>query len=128
MLRSQPKARSSGLLRSAFLRCGFSLEQPLSTKNISERVVPFVARVFVHDFVRCHPRILPSPRLRPRRRILDGEPIKEVVAVGTGKALDDVKTIGRSAEARLRREIRCIDDESIALPMADRVAHPFPDV
>jgi hypothetical protein len=53
--------------------------------------------------------------------------VREVVRTGPGPALDKMQILPRALIISLRAEVRHIDDEAIALPMAARVAVPLAD-
>src|SRR5207244_5701434 len=42
--------------------------------------------------------------------------------------LDETQVLSRAEEIRLVREIRCLDDQRLALPTAARVSQPLPDL
>src|SRR5579883_3057342 len=69
-----------------------------------------------------------GPRLRPHCRIFDGDPVFERSRARSHPALNQVQVLTRALKIGLRAEIRHVDDEGIALPMAARVAIPLPDV
>jgi len=98
-----------------------------AAQHVAERVVAFVTRVLVDVLVGGVPRILSAPRFLPRLRIVDGETIEQGVGVHARKPLDDMQLFARALELCLVREVRGIDDERIALPVPNGVAHPFPD-
>src|SRR5579864_4741389 len=83
-----------------------------------------MTRVLVHCLVGGCPRILASPRPRPRVRVLDGERVQQRVGVEPREPLSNPEVVARSAEPRLIREVGGLYHESVALPMADRVAQP----
>ena len=51
-----------------------------------------------------------------------------VVASTRRKRSIDLQVLGRAAELLLRREVGGLDDQRVAFPAADRIAHPRPDV
>src|SRR5215468_3787058 len=111
------------LLTSHFLLL-VSLLRPRPAQNVEHRVVALVAGVLGHlhltqillQVERC------GPGARERRRILDGELVVDRVDVDAPEALDHMQAGCRTAVSRLRREIRDIDDERVAVPAASRVA------
>src|SRR5215831_21066333 len=107
-----------------FFSC-FFLTQPGAAKDVLQRVVRFVACIFVYLFVRCRPGVLAGPWPRPSCRILDRELIEESVRSHTSESFDDMHILGGSPEPGFVREIGGIDDESVAFPVADRIAHPL---
>src|ERR1044071_831947 len=58
------------------------------------------------------------------RRVVDRETVLQGIRTGAGEALDYVQVGVRSAEGGLAGKVGGIDYESVAVPMADRVAHP----
>src|SRR5438552_467513 len=119
--------RSAGSRLKFLLLTFFSFFLSRAAEHAGERVVAFVAGVLVETLGRRVPRIFAGPRSVPRRRILDSEAIEERPRIDAREALDDVQVLARAAELRLVREVGRVDDERIALPMPDRVAHPFAD-
>src|ERR1019366_2103013 len=75
---------------------GFFFENARASQNITERVVSFVARVFVHLVVGRRPVVPAGPRLGPRMRVIDGKPVEEVLLVEARNALDHVEILARS--------------------------------
>src|SRR5258707_8230800 len=69
--------------------------------------------------------LLGRPGPRPHRRILDRYGIFKRVRPRPRPPLDHVKILARPLKIGLRTEVRYIDDECIALPMAARVAVPL---
>ena len=53
--------------------------------------------------------------------------IFERIGSGARPALDQMQILARALKIRLRTEIRHVDDERIAFPMAARVAVPLAD-
>src|SRR5262245_43758269 len=100
-----------GRSRGGFLLVACRLE------DVVQAVVAFVARVLVEiPFARPHV-LFDRPRLRPRRRIVDGETVLDAVLARAREALDHVKRRARPAVVRLVAEVRGFDDERAALPM-----------
>src|SRR5262245_51459385 len=60
----------------------FRLAQPGAAKDVAQRVVPFMARVFVEMILRDRPRVFTRPRPIPRVGILDRELILQRVRSG----------------------------------------------
>src|SRR5438093_2593735 len=77
-----------------------------AAEDVAEGVIRFVARVLIQLVARCRPGVLPCPRLFPRRRILDGEPIEQRLAVDAGESFDDMEVLARSSKPGLVREVR----------------------
>ncbi len=72
--------------------------------------------------------LLDSPRLYPHGRVLDGDLVFEGVGAGPRPALDQVQVLARALKIGLRAEVRHVDNERIAVPIAARIAVPLPDV
>src|SRR5215475_8972914 len=66
-----------------------------------------------------------GPWSRPYCRILDGDPVFERGRASSCPALDEVQILARALKISFRREVRHVDHECIALPMATRVAVPL---
>src|SRR6266700_6897414 len=116
--------RSGSLL---CLRRLVSLSQPRAAQNIAPRAISLVAGVFINMFAGCRPGVFAGPGLCPRCRILDREAIEQRFGVDAREALDHVQILTRSSEPGLVGEIGGVDDQRVALPMTDRVAHPLAD-
>src|SRR5262249_46792427 len=72
--------------------------------------------------------LLYGPGLGPDRWIFDGHDVFERGRGGPRPALNEVQVLARAPIIGLPTEIRHVDDEGIALPMAARVAKPLADV
>src|SRR5262249_29243094 len=72
--------------------------------------------------VECH-----RPGLRPHGRILDRDGITKRFRVDAHPPFNEVQILVRPLEIRLRREIRDIDDQRLAVPATARVTPPEPD-
>src|ERR1035438_7916990 len=115
----------AGLLLFCSLGRGFFfLSQACTLQNVFQRVVSFVTGVFINLTIRLRPGVLPGPGLGPRGGILHGEAIENRVLVNPAEALDHVQVLGRSAEARLVREIRGVYYQCITIPMAHGISQP----
>src|SRR6266702_7417401 len=73
-------------------------------------------------------RNLHGPRLRKRRRIVDGKLIEERIRIEAPEAFDEAHVLAGASESRLVGEIRRLEDQGIALPMAARVPLPLADM
>src|SRR5882672_11864704 len=69
-----------------------------------------------------------GPRTRPHRRIFDRDGVFERVRPGPRPTLDQMQILARALKIGLRTEVRHVDDEAIALPVAARVAVPLANV
>src|SRR5262249_17864287 len=65
------------------------------------------------------------PRPRPHGRIFDGDLVFECGGGAPRPAFDHVQIVARALKISLRTEIRHVDHERIAFPMAARVAVPL---
>src|SRR5262245_31532256 len=83
-------ARMRSLLLFALLGVVGFLE-PRALENVLERVVAFVARVFVQAILGCRPRVLAGPRLSPRVLIFNRKPILQRLVVDAREPFDDVQ-------------------------------------
>src|SRR6266704_369761 len=64
----------------------------------------------------------------PCCRIFDREFVEDGVLIDACEAFDHMQVFTGSSEVSLIGEIRCVDDQRIALPAAARVAHQLADV
>src|SRR5215468_4695789 len=69
--------------------------------------------------------LLDGPSPSPHRRIFDGHDIFKRGWSDPRPALDQVQVLKRPLKVGLRAEVRHVDDERIALPVATRVAVPL---
>src|SRR5215475_2118617 len=65
------------------------------------------------------------PRPGPYGRIFDGDPVFERGRARSRPALDQVQVLARALKISFRSEVRHVDHERIALPVAPRVAVPL---
>src|SRR5262249_19222354 len=72
--------------------------------------------------------LLGGPRPRPNGRILGRDLVIERSRSRPRPAFDQVQVFARTLEIGLRTEIRHVDDECIALPVAARVAIPLANI
>src|SRR4029450_13481361 len=100
-----------------------------AAQDRGEHVVAFVALVRQQLEARgCNPRDRQLPRSRVGLGIVDGHFVLKNVLLGPGEALDQfhvgamTQTVAVGPDARLVREVRGFDDESVPFPMAARVA------
>src|SRR5207245_9079770 len=69
--------------------------------------------------------LLDRPRPRPHRRILDRDGVFERARPGPRPAFEQMQVLARALIISLRTEVRHVDHQRIALPMAARVAVPL---
>src|SRR6266566_4314178 len=104
-----------------------------SREEMHDVVVIFVTRVLVHLLtgIDLSPWNSRRPRSGPCFRILDRKFVSERIRARAGEALRDAERFRIGAlenHAVVRAEIRRLDHERIALPMAARVAQPLMQV
>src|SRR5215467_5901953 len=92
----------------------FLLLTSYAPQNISQRVIRFVARVFVHVLVRDGPSHFPCPRPCPRGRIFHSKTVEQGPRSRSSEAFDHVQVLRRSTEARFISEVRGIDYQRFA--------------
>src|SRR5215472_18349886 len=85
---------------SLFLFSLFLLFKSYAPQNIPQRVVRFVARVFVHVLVRDGPSHFACPRPCPRGRIFHCKTVEQRPRSGAGEAFDHLQVFRRPAEVR----------------------------
>src|SRR5437867_1227059 len=71
---------------------------------------------------------LHGPRLCKCRRIVNRELVKKRVRIQALEAFREPHVLAGSSEGRLVCEIRRLDDQGIAFPMAARVSFPLADI
>src|SRR6516165_12015201 len=69
--------------------------------------------------------LLDRPRPGPHRRVFHRDLVRERSRPGARPALDQVQVLARALIIGFRTEVRHVDDEGIALPMAARIAVPL---
>src|SRR5258708_30216293 len=72
--------------------------------------------------------LLGGPRACPHGRIFDGDGVLERVWPGPGPALDEVQVLPRALIIGLWTEVRYVNDEGVAIPVATGVAIPLADI
>ena len=87
-----------------------------------------MARVPGNEVVDAIEGNLAAPGTRERRRIVDGELVENRVGAHAGEAFDHLQALGRAAKSLERMKVRRLDDERIAFPPSDRIAHPGAEV
>src|SRR5262245_58592171 len=100
---------------------------PGAAQNIFERVVGFMTGIFVNMLVGGRPGELAGPRPCPGGWILNRKSIQQRIGGDARETFDNVQVLARSTVSRFVREIGCIDNECVAFPMTDGVAHPLAD-
>src|SRR5258706_15763927 len=73
------------------------------------------------------PRIFPGPWSRPCRWVGDREAIEQSIGTDARETLHNMQLLGCSAESGFVCEVGRIDDERIAFPAANGIAHPVAD-
>ena len=91
-------------------------------------VVALVAGVLVERLVAPPHRDRRRPRARPGLGIGHGVGVVQRVRVHPGQALDQGHVAGRAPPAALVVEVRGLDHQCVALPVAARVPRPLADV
>src|SRR5712671_1534901 len=71
---------------------------------------------------------LDGPWPHPHGRIVDRDLISKLSRAGPRPAFDHMQVLPRTPKVSLRTEVRDVDDESISLPVATRIAKPLADV
>src|SRR4051812_43954209 len=94
-------------------------------QDARQRVVTFVASVFVNVGIDRNERQLTRERGGERRRIVEREAIDDFVLRNAREALGHHGVLGRAAETLLGTEVARLDDEGVAFPMTDGIAHPL---
>src|SRR5262249_11132358 len=69
--------------------------------------------------------LLGGPRPCPRGRVFYRDLVAERRRPGAREALDQMQALARSLEIGLRTEVRHVDDEGVAFPVAARIAVPL---
>ena len=87
-----------------------------------------MAGVLVDPGVAGRPDVLSAPWRGPDVGILDRELVEQRVGVDPGEAFHDMKIASRAPEGRRVVEVGGVAHERVALPVADRVAQPAPDL
>src|SRR5262245_30060323 len=111
-------------LGSLLLRKRFLISR--AAQNIHQRVVPFVARVLEDALVGLRHRYGRAPRTRERGRVVHGELVQQRVLVDASETLDEMELVVSPAKTGPAVEVRRVDDERVALPLAARIAQPRP--
>src|SRR5216683_4515759 len=79
-------------------------------------------------FLLQHKWQMRGPGLRVRLRVVDGDVVYQMIVVDPSDALDDMEGLAvrvpQAVQPRLVVEIHGVGNQSISLPMTDRVAHP----
>ena len=91
-------------------------------ENPGQCVVPFVTGRFenlIGLLIGLRKGKLECPGCCERRGILDGRAVDDQIRSCAREALHEVQIVTRSLKIRLRREVRRVDDEGVAVPTAD---------
>ena len=96
-----------------------------AAEDVRQRVVTLVTRELQHGLGVClRERHRERPRLRPCRRIVDGDRPFDSIRRRTREALDQTKRRGvRVAVRAAIFVVGGLDDERVAIPVAARIAH-----
>src|SRR6266702_7425736 len=117
-------------IRTSSLRKG-ELFEASSMQQPREAIVSFDAARLIINSVRLvalpGELLLGGPWPCPHCRIFDGHGVFERGWPGARPALDQVQVLARALIIGLRTEVRYVDDEGIALPVATRIAVPLAD-
>src|SRR5207244_4621329 len=97
-------------------------------ENTDHSLGRLVTRVLIDLAVSQLRRSHGCPGFRPRRRIVDRDFVVDSVRADACKTFDGGQVLVRSPKVTLGRVIGCVDDQSVALPVTDRVTEPLPDV
>ncbi len=97
-------------------------------EEIDHSVVSLVACILEHGTFAFRHRDRGGPGLGERIRVVDGVLVEERVVVDTREAFLDVHLGAGPPEARFVREVRCVDDQRVAFPMATRIPAPLTDI
>src|SRR2546426_5629585 len=90
-------------------------------------VISLVTGVLENPALALPPGNCGRPGFRPGCWILECDFVIDRVGIETREALDHMQAAGRTSEVRLVGEIRRIDDQCVAVPMAARVAEVLAD-
>src|SRR5712671_5414604 len=99
-----------------------------SAEVIRQAVIALVTRELEYRALGLHHRKLSFPRSCPCCRIFNREFVEDGVLADACEAFDHMQVFTGSSEVSLIGEIRCVDNQRIALPAATRVAHQLADV
>src|SRR6266446_1293774 len=117
-------------IRTSSLRKG-ELFEASSMQQPREAIVSFdAARLVINSVLLValpDELLLGGPWPGPHGRIFDGHGIFKRGRSGPRPALDQMQVLPRALIIGLRTEIRHVDDEGIALPVATRIAVPLAD-
>src|SRR5580704_17269928 len=109
-----------------FVRC--LLFAPGSTEHVDHSIVTLVTCIFVELIRYRHEGRLCGPGSCKSQRIVDREPVKDCIGANTREPFDHVQVLARSPEPGLAGEISRIDYQRVAVPVANRISHPLPNV
>src|SRR6188472_124240 len=100
-----------------------------AAEDVSHRVVSLVTGVFenLSLLVVALQRDANRPRLRERRRIVDGDGVVDRIGVDAREALDETQRLARSSEVGLVREVRRLDHKRVAFPVTARISQILPN-
>src|SRR5262252_2920121 len=105
------------LFRNARLRL---LVRARAAQDAAKPEVALVTRVLVDWLARSQQRDHRAPGTRPGGVVGHREGVLETIGADTSEAFDQMQVLVRPAEAALRREVRRVDNERVAVPAATR--------
>src|SRR5262245_49363999 len=105
--RARGLTAAANLFRAALLR-SLPLFVAVAAQHVGDGFVPLVAGVLVDQLVLQLQRNHHRPRLRPRRRILDGDLVLEDVLRDARIAFGEPQVLVRPHEVALGREVRAL--------------------
>src|SRR5262245_38182046 len=98
-----------------------------ASEEMLDRVVAFVALHAEHSDVGRVERPLRGPCRGPGLGIVDGDPVAKNTRTDFGESLDDVQPLPGTEVARVGSKVRRVDDQRVAVPVADRITEPLAD-
>src|SRR5207247_7694959 len=90
-------------------------------EDVVEAVISLVAGELVHRVLRVRHRQVERPRFRPRRGIGDGDLVDQRAAIGAREFFDEARVLAAVEGSSLGSEVRGLDDQRLAFPVAARV-------
>src|SRR5579859_171782 len=117
-------------------RCGFLFIRASARQNVSHGVIAFVTSVLKDSVGALRHGDLDGPGLGVNGGIIDGGLVDDGVRIYPAEALDDVEIlVGHSIQVAdsetalvVKSEIGGVDNQSVAFPVAARIARPLADL